>query len=135
MSIYSIFDRAWAWITALLIYLVAIFVVSHMTASQLVLIDITVWDKLAHFFEYLPVGFLICGWIHKVWSRSTLLLVAVAISSVIGLACLDELHQYFVPTRDSSIFDIAADTLGGAVGIGIACVVLKRKNKTRLSAS
>lgn len=40
----------------------------------------------------------------------------------------DELHQAFVPGRDSSFGDLVADTLGGlmAAGLLLACAIIRR---------
>lgn len=36
---------------------------------------------------------------------------------VFAYACLDEIHQVFVPGRGPSVYDVLLDTLGGALGL------------------
>lgn len=89
--------------------------------------------KLAHFTEYMAVGFLSYGiavlWIRKL-HRGFLM---VALQLVLS-AGLDELHQYFVPERHASVRDVMLDTAGGIAGrIIILCVkgIKIRWNRTR----
>ncbi len=35
----------------------------------------------------------------------------------------DEIHQFFVPHREFSVHDIAADFVGGVLAVGIFCLV------------
>ena len=72
-------------------------------------------DKLEHVIEYSVLGFLAVSCFKKI-DRKTIIL-AILITSLYGV--LDEFHQYFVPGRDFSIFDILADSLGGLLGVGI----------------
>lgn len=92
-----------------LIYMAVIFRFSAMTGSSL---HISVSDKLLHTVEYTGLSFLLyiafrygLGW---TINRSTWW--AVGTTVLYGLS--DEWHQSFVPGRDSSILDIAADATG-----------------------
>ena len=38
----------------------------------------------------------------------------------------DEIHQYFVPGRDSSVRDLLADAVGFAVAVGVFAIVTSR---------
>lgn len=72
--------------------------------------------KLAHFVEYMAVGFLSFGicvmWI-SAWKKGACIVVMQLILS----AALDEFHQYFVPGRYASLKDVLIDTAGGIMGI------------------
>ena len=72
--------------------------------------------KLAHFTEYLCVGFLSYGimymWYQPKWKGRVLVVFQVFISGA-----LDELHQYFVPGRAAMFKDVLIDTMGGMAGI------------------
>lgn len=72
--------------------------------------------KLAHFTEYMAVGVLSFGiiimWIKKIRKGIGLVVLQLLIS-----AGLDEIHQYFVPGRYSSLKDVMIDTAGGMTGI------------------
>lgn len=91
--------------------------------------------KMAHFTEYLCVGFLSYGivymWYRPKWKGRGLVLLQVFLSGV-----LDELHQYFVPGRYASIKDVLLDTAGGAAGIfllTVLCFGLKvKKERTEI---
>jgi VanZ family protein len=71
-----------------------------------------VWDfdKVIHFIEYGGFAFLLLR-------ASGNPLVSLLIASLYGVS--DEVHQAFVPGRDSSVFDALADTIGA----GVTCAV------------
>jgi VanZ family protein len=77
-------------------------------------------DKLLHLIEYSVLGGLCyraLRWgTNESWGRAALPL-AVLFASVYGIS--DEVHQSFVPFRESSWLDWAADTIGAAVGAGV----------------
>jgi len=125
-----------AWLVSLLVYLGMIFAVSNISAVDLLVIRIPNWDKFAHFFEYLPVGFMVTGLLSSKFpgSRLAVLVPAViAISSVLG--GLDEFHQSFVPGRDVSLGDAIADVLGATVGAMLAVHFMKATVYRTASAS
>jgi len=73
-------------------------------------------DKLVHFFEYMPLGFLVS---RALFSSKFICLRDVCFIAVVFCACyglVDEIHQAFVPGRDSSVFDFLADVFGGCMG-------------------
>ena len=75
--------------------------------------DVLGWDKLQHTVGYLVGGVLLARALTG--TKRGLLLAA-----LIGLAygASDELHQLFVPGRNSSVLDWYADALGIFLGIG-----------------
>ena len=79
--------------------------------------------KLAHFSIYTVVGFSIMGFMCTFDIRN---IFKVLISFGIGVtyAGLDELHQYFVPGRGSSIIDVGIDSLGVFTGIFILVTLI-----------
>ena len=70
-------------------------------------------DKLFHFVEYSALGFALYinrdSWGKRPLALMVLLLLAYALS--------DEIHQSFVPGRDCSALDLAADAAGGLASI------------------
>lgn len=82
--------------------------------------------KLAHFTEYLCMGFLsysiVVLWYKPLWKGRFLVLLQIFIS-----AGLDEFHQYFVPGRYASVKDVMIDTAGGAAGIFLIMMLRKIK--------
>ncbi|MDR1239166.1 MAG: VanZ family protein [Treponema sp.] len=75
------------------------------------------FDKVLHFAAFAVFTGVVCLWFspEKWKSRGRLFaLIAAVIGSVYGI--IDEVHQFFVPGRDCSIWDWIADTLGSAAG-------------------
>jgi VanZ family protein len=71
--------------------------------------------KAGHFLEYAVLGAL---WFrvlarHRSPGAATWLVLAIAL----GWATLDEIHQFFVPSRGASVVDVALDTAGAAVAV------------------
>lgn len=70
-------------------------------------------DKLEHGIEYAAGGFLAAG---VVGGERRLRAWTTAVIFCVLWGVLDEFHQSFVPGRDSSGMDLAADTAGAALG-------------------
>ena len=64
-------------------------------------------DKIAHFIEYLILGLALRYWVGSNWAMG---------AAALGFAALDEIHQRFIPGRQMSFWDFAADAAGLAVG-------------------
>lgn len=74
-------------------------------------------DKLAHFAAYALLAAATGLWISPDAQRKGSfrgLLLAAGIAAAYGI--IDEVHQSFVPGRDASIYDWAADLLGASAG-------------------
>lgn len=72
--------------------------------------------KLAHFGEYMCMGFLsyslVTIWYKPVWRGRLWILLQLFLS-----AGLDEFHQSFIPGRHASIKDVMIDMTGGITGM------------------
>jgi VanZ family protein len=85
-------------------------------------------DKVAHLLEYGGLGWFAARAVRDTWPdtgawrRAIVVLVAV---SAVG-AC-DEKYQQWTPGRESSVFDWAADTTGGALAQVVALVSARRE--------
>jgi len=81
-------------------------------------------DKVYHFIEYLVLGVLLLNAFHG----SVTLKKAVLISALLAplYAVTDEIHQYFVPLRDASFFDLLADSFGAWTGVFLGGILFKR---------
>lgn len=74
-----------------------------------------VWDKLLHASEYAGLAFLLARALRGEGAPwSVVLALAVVMASAYGAS--DEVHQAFVPGRDSAIGDWLADSLGAFMG-------------------
>ena len=80
-------------------------------------------DKVLHAVEYAGLGALCCRAFRRGvrgLQASRALLLAVFAASLYGIT--DEVHQLFVPFRESSWRDWAADTVGAVLGaVGVIC--------------
>jgi len=91
-------------------------------------------DKLFHAIVYGILGFLLLG------SRTpstqgftnTQVLGSVVIASLYGIS--DEFHQYFVPGRNTDVWDWVADTLGAVIAVSLLAW-LSRKWKSVATVS
>jgi VanZ family protein len=101
-----------------------IFVTSSIPSTSLPKIDFLGSDKVAH----TMIFFLFAGLTHRAIRFQVKypllatyhLTFCVIITAVYGV--VDELHQYFVPGREVSMFDLLADLLGAALYVAIASV-------------
>lgn len=75
-------------------------------------------DKILHVAEYGLLGYLLARALGRSPHRKAMLFFTAASLSVLyGIS--DEIHQYFVPFRCSSVMDVVADGLGASLGSGI----------------
>ena len=86
--------------------------------------------KMAHFTEYMAVGFLSFG-IAVIWMQRIKAGIVAVTLQVFLSAGLDEIHQYFVPGRYASFRDVLIDTAGGIAGIMIVFLMYKIRKRRR----
>ena len=80
--------------------------------------------KTAHFSEYLILALLVRTALARCFVKlKPGVQYAVTLVWIFVYAAMDELHQYFVPGRCCSIWDVFIDTAGGITGILIVMVV------------
>jgi VanZ family protein len=101
-------------------FLAALAVVFWLSSMSSIAIERYVWDKLLHAVGYAGLGLLALRAFHGGFKRLRVAPTLFAGMTVILWGISDEIHQYFVPGRDSSVLDVVADT----VGFGIAVVLL-----------
>ena len=89
--------------------------------------------KLAHFIEYGILGALLSGSflpVMKIIRRNTGKsggMYGRNILAVFFLAAFDEIHQYFVPGRYASVWDVLLDTFGCAFFLIFMYMIFDRK--------
>jgi VanZ family protein len=70
-------------------------------------------DKVAHITEYFGLGILLVRALRTLPRiRSAMLAGLTAVAIGVGIGGSDELFQSTVPGRDSSVFDLVADSVG-----------------------
>jgi VanZ family protein len=110
----------WAWLPVAA-YMLLIWTLSAIP-HQVDLGMLPFQDKGAHFLEYGALGCLFAHAVRGTWLRwhaRLVFLVAVVGSSLWGVS--DEIHQAFVPGRNSDPQDLIADAIGAFAG---ACAYL-----------
>lgn len=98
-----------------------IFVSSSITSSQMPELAIFRFDKFIHLGVYFVFAFLVYR-AFRYQNRFPALarhagLITVVIIVLYGAS--DEIHQYFVPGRDSDVVDLLADTTGGVLLVAL----------------
>ncbi len=86
--------------------------------------------KAAHFTEFAALGALLLFDLH-LFDVKRFLTVYIAFLSGFVVACLDELHQLFIPGRACMFTDVLIDTGGVAVGCVFAILVIFAVNAIR----
>lgn len=96
-------------------YAIIIFIISSLSnPSPFPLPDIFMADKLIHFIEYAILGFLLFAALYEGMEVKKAAFFSVVMAIIYGAT--DEFHQYFVVDRNSDLFDLLADSLGGVAG-------------------
>ena len=92
------------------------------------------FDKVAHLLEFAALAFLLSlGYFTSLRSSLKTKVLLIFVSGLI-LGALDEIHQSFVPGRQSDPWDVIADILGIALGIFLYWY-LAEKRKSRFFGS
>lgn len=76
-------------------------------------------DKLFHALAYAVLGFLLLGSRHLSGNgfSNAQMRGSILVASLYGIS--DEFHQYFVPGRNSDVWDWVADTLGALIAVSL----------------
>ena len=88
------------------------------------------WDKLQHVLAYAVLGVAIGLWASPAfWKRRPV--IALLLTTLAGAAygIIDEMHQYFVPGRNSTVWDALADALGAFLGALAMMLFMKKRYK------
>lgn len=91
------------------------------------------FDKVAHFMVYGVLALLIFRAFSRTMGSNKFIMIAIlTVFLTVGYGLSDELHQSFVPARDSDIKDIAADGIGAMAAVTI--LYIRRRVSRRLTA-
>jgi VanZ family protein len=114
-------------VLSLIGYMVLVFVLSHTSRPLTPEILSSISDKILHAAEYIPLGFLWARFFRG--SARRRLILGWAAAALFGVS--DELHQAFVPARDASLLDWAADVFGSLLGAWAAAWIELQKKWQR----
>ena len=93
----------------------------------------SVFRKIAHFIEYFALGAAFCGFF-ATFSISKLRCGILSAGISILYAVSDEAHQYFVPGRNASVWDVLLDSAGVLCGVlavlGVVAWIRKKRKDT-----
>lgn len=89
-------------------------------------------DYVSHFIEYAILGFFFMRMVlyDTKMTEVTLRPVLFSLPVMVLLALLDEVHQYYVPTRHFELKDILVDTVGILVGVGLYLYITQISHTT-----
>lgn len=101
------------------LYAFLIFILSSIPKLPYIGPDIPNLDKLLHIIEYGLFGLLLARAFENspaqfMFSKNKILILTIIISCLYGIT--DEIHQAFVPGRESSVWDVLFDTVGAFIG-------------------
>ena len=105
------------------LYMAGIAALSHQPATALAM-DLPDWP--AHVAEYAGLAALVARGLSRSGLRLSLPVGAAALAGCTLFGATDELHQSFVPGRDPSGIDLAADAAGAAAALGVARLIRSR---------
>lgn len=89
-------------------------------------------DKIAHAIEFGVLGALLWRAINgSILARPDLRRVLAVVGACAGYAAFDEIHQAFVPGRESSLTDLAADVAGVLLILGLLSAIGLRAGRSR----
>jgi VanZ family protein len=101
----------------LIIYCLAIYIQSSRPGPQH-LPELRFLDKFLHFGAYGLLGvFFYRAYETLALKNFKKLLILISIGSATLYGISDEIHQYFVPSRQSDVMDVIANTIGSICGV------------------
>lgn len=116
-----------------LAYMLLIWVLSSFPI-QLPLERIPFRDKAVHFVEYGTLGALLSHALritYPRWRLPGVWLCAALVTTLWG--AIDEIHQAYVPGRNSDAADLVADAVGALAGAAIYLIVQRRRSSRPLA--
>lgn len=84
--------------------------------SELPSVEIPHEDKVAHLIEYALLGFFLKRGLSQGKPDRTIRSSLWAVTGAVFYGITDELHQYLIPSREMSAFDLLFDGLGAILG-------------------
>lgn len=115
----------------LILYLLFIFVMSSLPGDSIPDVTFEVSDKVVHAAVYFILYFLFQHSLHNQEKYQLIKQNAFLFAFLFTVlyAISDELHQFYVPSRDSDLYDIVADAAGGFIAYLMAKLIIFYKNR------
>ncbi len=109
-----------------LVWMACIWVMSSIPSRDIPSIKLIGFDKLAHVSVYAILGLLVNSWLkaRKLTRLSAIIVYAVLILT----ATFDEYHQYYIPGRSVSVYDLFANTTGLLIPL---CIYLLKHDRSK----
>jgi VanZ family protein len=101
----------------LIIYCLAIYIQSGLPGPEQIP-DVRFLDKFMHFGAYALLGVLFFSAYETLplaKFKNLLILISIGSATLYGIS--DEIHQFFVPSRQADIMDVIANTIGSICGV------------------
>ncbi len=113
-----------------LIYMGVIYYVSSLSRISPPSLGLGWEDKIYHFGEYAILAALVY-WAIRFYTPkvSSIQVYVLAFLLCTLFAVSDEVHQIYVPGRESRVGDVIADVLGAAVALSIVALYLRRRSQ------
>ena len=90
--------------------------------------------KSAHFILFCLLSILCFIVIYEI-KKSVKISTLVSFSITFIYACIDEIHQLFIPGRGSQIKDVLIDSIGAIIGLIVINLIFMLKNRIKKSYS
>ena len=90
--------------------------------------------KSAHFILFCLLSILCFIVIYEI-KKSVKISTLVSFSITFIYACIDEIHQLFIPGRESQIKDVLIDSIGAIIGLIVINLIFMLKNRIKKSYS
>lgn len=107
-------------------------ILSHMPSPPSPDMGFALQDKVLHIIAYMvfgsTLGLAVRGW-HPEYSRGRTMAIIVIGTALFGI--YDEVHQYFVPFRESSVADWIADCIGAVLSLLVLPAMTKLAQSIR----
>jgi VanZ family protein len=119
-----LYNKKYLVVSALVTYWLVLIVGTSLPSTSLP--SFNVGDKVIHFIAYFGLGLLFATY-RLIYFKNIKQNIIFVILLIAAYALIDEVHQIFIPGRYCELFDFLADVTGGAIGLGLAYLILIKK--------
>ncbi|NQT22242.1 MAG: VanZ family protein [Candidatus Omnitrophica bacterium] len=99
------------------VYMALMWYISSRPVGKIAFLRIPFADKALHIAEFALFGYLLARALsYDRMDEDRILIPIIVIMLGVIWGVIDEIHQLFIPLRNSSIFDVIADAFGASIG-------------------